>query len=41
MMNHFILKLVALVLFLALGTYCFFDFNWYVYLIDKNKAINL
>jgi len=41
MKNHYILKILALFLFLTLGTYCFIHFNWYVYFIDKTKAIDL
>lgn len=38
MKNHFILKIAALVLFVAVGTYFFFHFGWYIYFIDRNRA---
>ena len=41
MNKRFALRIVALLLFLALGTYCFIHLHWYVYFIDKNKAVNL
>lgn len=41
MNNRFVLKIVVLLLFLALGTYGFIHFDWYVYFINQNKAIAL
>ncbi len=41
MNNRFVLKIVVLLLFFALVTYGFIHFDWYIYFIDKNKAINL
>ncbi len=41
MKKIFLSKILALLLFFALGTYFFVHFDWYVYFIDKNKAIGL
>lgn len=36
-----ILKLAILVLFISIGTYIFIHYDFYVYFVDKNKAVNL